>query len=531
VKKFLAMFMVAAFALGGCSSGGGGTGSSGNSGGSGDKSGQPPTAVAASSTLVIGNSAEMNGLDPHIRLSSFNARVSVQIFQPLFRLGPDGQLEGVLATGYKNIDPTTWEFTLREGVKFHDGADWNAQAFVDNVKRMFDKSLPSNVSSGIPTVVPDKTEIVNDHTVRVHTSTPDAVLARRFSHYWVSFASPNVFKGHDAAYVNAHPVGTGPYTFVEWKKDDHVTLKVWSGYWGQKPVVETLIFKPLPDAQSRVSALLAGQIDLAVDVPTPAVDQINGNKGTKVVTAPNGTMEYNLYVDTRKGGALANPKVRLALNYAIDRDAITKQVLGGQAVPVHTVVTPQSFGYNTELQPYGYNPEKAKALLKEAGFGDGFETTLSFVPGSSPNEQEVAQTIQGYFSAVGIKVTLKQGEFTTNLSDTLAGKKEGLFFAGKTNQIMDADGIFTDSSPGTPWGQYAPLQGEALNLWKQEQQTFDEAQRAKIAQQIQKLLYDAPNWVHLYQMNQMYAVSDRVENWKPRQDILLDFTGVTVKNK
>jgi peptide/nickel transport system substrate-binding protein len=243
MKRSLAMFLVATFLLAGCSSGGG-------SAGSDVKGGQPATAPAASSTLVIGNSAELNGLDPHIRLSTFNARVSAQIFQPLFRLSADGKIENLLATGYKNVDPTTWEFTLREGVTFHDGAPWNAQAFVDNLKRMFDKSLPSNVSSGIPTVVPDKTEIVNDHTVRVHTATPDAVLARRFAHYWLSFVSPQVINGHDAAYVAAHPIGTGPYTFVDWKKDDHITLKAWSGYWGQKATVDTLTFKPLPDPQS-----------------------------------------------------------------------------------------------------------------------------------------------------------------------------------------------------------------------------------------------------------------------------------------
>ncbi|MDB4896953.1 MAG: extracellular solute-binding protein family 5 [Firmicutes bacterium] len=525
MKKFLAMFVVGTFLLAGCSSGGGG------SGGSGDKGGQQVAAAPATSTLVIGNSAELNGLDPHIRLSTFNARVSNQIFQPLFRLSADGKIEGVLATAYKNVDPTTWEFTLREGVTFHDAAPWNAQAFVDNLKRMFDKALPSNVSSGIPTVVPDKTEIVNDHTVRVHTSTPDALLPRRFSHYWLSFVSPKVIDGHDAAYVATHPVGTGPYTFVDWKKDDHLTLKAWSGYWGPKATIDTLTFKPLPDPQSRVSALLAGQIDMAVDVPTPAVAQIDANPGTKIITAPTGTMEYNLYVDARKGGALANPKVRLALNYAIDRESIVKQVMGGMAVPTQSVVTPQSFGYNSDLQPYGYNPDKAKALLKEAGYGDGFTTNLWYVPGASPNEQEVTQTIQGYLAAVGVKVTLKPNEFTTNLSQTLGGKLDGLFYAGKTNQIMDADGIFTDSAPGSPWGQYAPLAGEALTLWKQEQQTFDDAQRAKLAQQIQKLLYDAPNWVYLHQMKQVYAVSSRVQGWQPRQDILLDFAGVTVQSK
>ena len=485
-------------------------------------------AAAGAQTLTVANYSEISGLDPHIRNPVATALVTAQIFEMLFQLDAQGNLQPMLATDYKNIDPTTWQIGLRQGVTFHDGEPWNAQAFVANIQRMFSSSVPSNASSVIPAVIPGQIDVVDDHTVRLHTKVPDAVLPHRFAAYFVAFNSPKSFQNQTEAYIMAHPAGTGPFRFVEWKKDDHLTLAANPSYWGGAPKLSQLTFRPLSDPQTRVSALLSGGVDLALVIPTESMAQIKSNPSTSILTSPNGITAYLLYLDARHGGPLANPNVRLALNYAIDRDSIIKQILAGQATPIQSIVTPQSFGFDSDLKPYGYQPDKAKQLLQQAGFGSGFTVPLWFAPGSSPNDSECVQAMQAQLAKVGVQVNIQTADNASLVTQILQGKITGMFYAGKTNLILDADYIFNDSSASAPFGQYDPLVGQEVTLWKQEQQAFDPTARAALAKQVQQLLYDAPNWVYLYQMNDIYGVSKAVKGWQPATDELLTFTGTTV---
>jgi peptide/nickel transport system substrate-binding protein len=488
-------------------------------------------AAGNNSTLTIANSTDVPGLDPDIRQPTTTARVTMLIFQPLFQLNNKGQLVDVLATGYKNLGPDAWEFFLRKGVRFQDGTPWDAQAFVDNLKRMFDPHLPNGgESSEIPLVLPDATTIVNPYTVIVHTKSPDAVLPRRFAQYYIVFASPKVIDGHSPAYVNQHPVGTGPYKFVTWKPDNYLELKAWSGYWGPKPTIQTVIFKPIPDAQSRVSALLSGQVQIATDVPIESIPLIEHNPGTKMAIAPSGTLVWMLFLNAQHGGPLANPTVRLALNYAVDRNSIIKHILGGEAIPIQSGVAPQDFGFDAALPPYGYHPRKARALLKKAGYPHGFSVDLWYNPGFTPNESEVVQAIQADLATIGVKANLKPMPFPPFLTKVETDKVDGMFYTPKVNQIMDCDGFFADEAPGTIFGQYDPIVGKARSLWLEERATFNPSLRASLCRQIQQILYNQPNWVYLFQINQLYGVSSRVQGFVPNIDGTITLQGVTLKS-
>ncbi len=490
----------------------------------------PQAFAASSSTIVIGNSAEILGLDPDIRLSSTNARVASLIFQPLFTLNWKGQEVPMLATGYKNLSPTSWEFFLRKGVKFQDGTPWNAQAFVANLKRMFDPQLKSAVSSAIPDVNPNATQIAGPYAVIVHTKTPDAILPRRFSQYWLEFLSPKVIDGHSPAYVEAHPVGTGPYEFVSWQKDSRLTLRANPHYWGAKPTIQNVIFEPLPNDQSRLEALLSGQVDIAADLPTQAIAQLKGNAAARIVAAPLGSMMYFVYLDGRKGGPLASTKVILALNYAVNRQSIIKNVLDGKAEASGNPVTRQASGYSSSVPQYAYNLAKAKQLLAQAGYPKGVTTNLYYVPGSTPDVSTIVQALQQNFKAVGVTVNLVPQSAGVNLSQILAGQETDMFFSNKVNNTFDAAGVWSDASPNTPFGQYNPLTPSQVALALKAEGTFSPATRDALDVQLEENVHNNPHWVILWQQDQIWGVSSKVKGWSPLPNDLINLAGVTVQH-
>ena len=234
------------------------------------------------------------------------------------------------------------------------------------------------------------------------------------------------------------PVGTGPYKFVEWVRDSHVTMERFDGYWRGNAAIQTTEFRPIAEDATRVSSLQAGELDIAALIPPTDIPPIQGNSKLDVRSVRSNRTIFvgmNCFKEP-----FTNVKVRQALNYAVDVQSIIKNVLGGHAYENPGPIAYGVFGYDPNLKPYGYDPEKAKSLLKDAGYPNGFSTVLDTPQGRYLDDVEVSQAIAGQLAEVGVKVTVQPAEFNEYFTRWLAKKMEGLYFLGYGGS-MDGDGV------------------------------------------------------------------------------------------
>ncbi len=475
-------------------------------------------ALAAGTTLQFAQSGDVVQMDPVVRNTTSSAHIMLNVYDGLVNLDRNLKLVPGLATSWKQATPTEWIFQLRKGVKFHNGEPFNADVvtyFYDRLRKYDeDKRYDSSIRL-IPAVT--SVEKVDDFTVRFTTKVPDPVLPARLASYFLLIPPRRyVEQSKNPQILFDQPVGTGPYRFVEWVKDDHLTLEANDEYWGGAPKIKRIISRPIPEPSSRLAALQTGAVDLALDVPIISVKDVRRNPNLEVRAVEEATRTFWLYLNTRIGGPLANVKVRQALNYAVDKKTIIAKLLDGFARPTASIVTNQSFGY-CEVEPYTYSPAKAKELLKQAGFEGGFTVDLGFPPGHYLAQDEVVQAIGNYLGQVGVKVRFVPEEWANFLARIRTRDHKGMFYVGKTNMGLDADYIFQEFHPRALFGWYGPLQGKALELYEQERQEMQPERRKSLACEIQKLVRDDAPVLFLWQQQLLFAAHKNLV-WEPRGD-------------
>jgi peptide/nickel transport system substrate-binding protein len=481
---------------------------------------EAPTEAMAEhpSTLVVVQNAEVRFMDPTLRPTTSDAHVIVNLYDGLVERDPDMKLVPGLATSWELVDDTTWEFKLREGVNFHNGEPFNADtvvAWFERLQTVGDRIQEYNSSiSQIDSV--DSVEKVDEYTVRFNTSIPDPVLPGRLSSYFLLVPPKEFIENNGDRALIEHGVGTGPYRFVEWVKDDHLTLEANPDYWGGEPAIKRIEFRPVPEPSSRVAALQAGEAQIADAIPPAVTSQIEQDPNLDVRSVPEATRTYWLYIDTTEGGPLADQRVRQALNYAVDKQTIIDEILNGQAESTASLVTFQSFGY-CDVPEYEYDPEKAKELLAEAGYADGFDVKINYSPGHYLADQEIMQAIGNYLAEVGINVEYVPHEWANFLSLIQERNMPGLHYAGKTNLAIDADYMFAEFQPEKTFGWAYPFQGEIQDLYEREHQEMDDSVRADLACQIQHKFRDEAGLLFLWQQNLVFGVSSQLD-WTPRAD-------------
>lgn len=308
-----------------------------------------------------------------------------------------GQIGPGLATSWTQVSPTEWDFTLREGVEFHDGTPFNAEAAVTSLKRAF---LPELRCSGaldyfgtdVPTIA-----ATGDYTVRITTTAADPILPLRLSPLGISAPSTQTDRQTET------PVGTGPYSFVSWEHGDKITLTQFADYWGDKPQITdaTYVFRSEP--QVRANMVSANEADLTVGL-TP---QFVGTEG--VVQFPIAEVVI-LRMDARGSAPFNDIRVRRAINYALDRQGIIDAIWNGAATPASQVVTPDVDGYNPDVAATPYDPEKAMQLLEEAK-ADGIDISVPITMANRPdlfaNGDQLAQVIAEQLNAIGFNITVQ----------------------------------------------------------------------------------------------------------------------------
>ncbi|RLB27268.1 MAG: ABC transporter substrate-binding protein [Deltaproteobacteria bacterium] len=469
--------------------------------------------ATATGKIVIAQGAETTTLDPHKGGSAIFINTCLTMYDLLIRRNWEGKLSLDLATSYKTIDPVTWEFKLRKGVNFQNGDPLTAK----DVKFSFDRLRDPKTKNpfrvffrGIKEV-----QVINDYTVRFITKKPDPLFPSRVA--FAAFIVPEKYiKEHGDKYFAKHPVGSGRYKFVKRVENDYIELEANENYWGDNPAtIKKLIFKVIPETGSRMAALETGEVDIATNVPPFMIPKLKKNPKINIVSGPSGRVifiGFNL-LDANKAGPLMKKKVRQAINYAVDKQSLIKHILMGSGKELATPLIPQAFGYDPTIKPYPYDPDKAKKLLKEAGYPNGFVTEFATGSGRYLMDKQIAEAIAGMLAKVGIKAKVKVYEWGKYSQVRKAHKVEPLYLLGWGNTMYDADGtlvpLFFSRST------YSNYKNPELDkmLLKARYQMNPEKRRQEY-KKILRLIKDEAPWIFLYEQVDNYGVRDTVANFR-----------------
>jgi peptide/nickel transport system substrate-binding protein len=371
--------------------------------------------AAQAQELRVGLSGTVTSLDPMFHYTTINDNIARNIFEQLVLKDEKLSLKPALATSWTNIDPTTWEFTLRQNVRFHDGSAFTAEDVVFSLRRP--PNVPNSPSSYAGYVSAIKTiEIMDPHKIRITTKAPYPLLPLDLSIIHVMSATAAAAKTTDALNRGEGLVGTGPFKFVSWQNKDTIELRRHDEYWGRKSEWAAVRFRPLTNDGARTAALLAGDLDLIENVPIDDMARISADGQFRVVKGPSNRIMY-LALDavrqatpfaTDKSGTaltsnpLADVRVRQAISMAINRPAMVDRIMAGQAVAASQLHSPAMAGHNKELKMLRYDPAVAKSLLQEAGFPDGFRLTLHGSNDRYVKADSVLQAMAQMLQRIGI---------------------------------------------------------------------------------------------------------------------------------
>ncbi|RUV67366.1 hypothetical protein EOA88_29880, partial [Mesorhizobium sp. M5C.F.Ca.IN.020.14.1.1] len=436
-------------------------------------------------------------------------QINNNLYDGLFRLDDTMNVEPNLATDYHQVDDTTYEITLREGVVFHDGSPFTSADVISSIDRIRnDTELASKQKTYISNV--ETVTALGDHKVQFKLKQPDASFIRVLA--TIIYITPKaVIDKVGNVKFGQNPVGTGPFKFEEWNRGDGVVLTANCDYWGEKPIPSQVEFRFSSEPATQVSALQSGEIDIATEI-TP--DLVAGLKSSPNVDVKIGASNKTWFVTMNTlTGPLADKRVRQALNYAIDKEAITKQLFDGAAQPVGQIYAPDVFGYSKDVTPYPYDPERAKQLLAEAGFNSGNPLTLEFV-NSYTDFNADWQSIASYLTNVGIVVKTR---FDANFfGDTWLKKQmapQQIYVSRNNNYLMDADFALGLTLDGARRGLYFHTP-ETDALIAEARGTSDPAKRQAAYDKLNASLYEEAPVIFLYAVDMIYGVNAKVD-WMP----------------
>ena len=382
--------------------------------------------AADAETLRWARSADNLTMDPHSQNSGPTHTFNHQVYEPLVIRAGDGGLRPTLATEWRILpeDPNVWEFKLREGVKFHDGADLTADDVVFSIQRAQAPSsnMKELVSSIVEVTAPD------DHTVHMRTNGPNPLLIDNLTNLFImdrgwaeanNATEPQDFAAGEEHFAARNANGTGPYVLQSREPDARNVATAFEGYWGRDEFpldVTEIIYTPITSAATRVAALLSGEVDFVQDVPVQDIARLEQTPGIRVTRGPeNRTIFFGMNVGdetltycTAEGNPFADKRVRHAINMAIDREAIQQVVMRGESIPLGTIAPPFINGYEDWMGEYpAVDIDAAKALMAEAGYPDGFQVTLHCPNDRYVNDEGICQAAVGMLGRIGINTTLE----------------------------------------------------------------------------------------------------------------------------
>jgi len=459
-------------------------------------------------------------LDPTMNLSSFRAMVGVSIFDSLVGRDAENRIVPQLAESWRLVDEVTWQVKLRRGVVFHDGEPFNAEAVRFTFQRVLDPEQKSPNRANVAEIV--RVEVVDDYTVNLVTRQPYAPLVNRLLDFAIVPPKYVAEKGNQG--MALRPVGTGPYRFVELIKDDRMVVEAFDRHWRGAPRIKRIVYKPIPEPFTRAAALRNNEVDLVTTMPPSLARELERTSGIRVQRVASSWIIY-LGLNALKK-PLSDVKVRQALNYATDVDAIIKNVLEGNGQKLEGPLTPQMFGYDAAVKGYTLDPARARKLLAEAGYPDGLEITLDAPAGRYQGDKEIAEALGGQWQRAGFKPKVQVAEWGAYFKRYLAKQFPDAYLLGLGGPMQDADELYNlVSSKGR--GLY--YKSERVDtLFDLGRSTMDQAKRRQIYRDLQRAMVEDATWVFLLQQVDIYASRERL-TWTPRPDQWMPLQDATLK--
>jgi peptide/nickel transport system substrate-binding protein len=476
--------------------------------------------TARKPALTIALPSNPETIDPHQFRSVLTGSILTNICETLLVRDPKTmELKPLLATSWRNINPTTWEFKLRQGVKFQNGEPFDAESVKFSVERAIGSKLNTLAKVLWPPSIGQEVQIADASTVRITTKVPDPILPNRVAAESVSMVPPKAMADYREKFVSDRPLGTGPYRFVEYVVGERLVIEANPDYWGPKPASARIVWQIVPDAATRAAALARGSVDIMVNLPVPLVPTVEGDPKLAVY-AELGSSVHLLLLNTLQAPPLKDRRVRQALAHAIDRASILKNLYGGRGQLTNSVVARQ---VTNAIDPgaYAYDPERAKKLLAEAGQGGGFELTLWQATGRWSQAEEAAQLMAGYWEKVGVRAsvqTLEWGEYNRRAGRGLL--KDAGYYAF-INGTWDPSYLTQRFLPSYAAFRYYDATGDLKRIIEEHEQTFDPKKRRELAAQVQKGLQEEVGWLYLWQLDEIFGVSRKVKNFRMRPDHIL----------
>lgn len=480
----------------------------------------------AAGTLNVAISLDPGSWDPIDTFLTAWGSVGGNLYDGLTMRGADLTLQPGLATSWEFLDDNQrLRFKLRTGVKFHNGEPFDAEAVKFSFERLLGaEGLKGPQKSNYDSI--GEVRVVDKHTVDFVLKRPDPILLTKLAGYGAMIVPPRYIKEKGEAHFNANPVGTGPFKFAGYRPKVSITLARNDDYWGGKPRLDQVIYRFIGEPGTQVAELQAGRIDIATLIPLGLIDTVKGSSKADVISTP-GPVVHALRFNTRNG-ITRDRDVRRALTMAVDRDAIVKLLLLGQARTIASFQGPLSFGHNPEQKPLPFDPEGARKLLAAAGVKPGAAVRID-VRGNTSNFREVAQAVAGYLQAVGVRATIKPHEASALLNDIIPNGKAGEMWQSQWGGwTYDYDNTaYLMYHSGQKWNPFDD--DPKLNAMLEAQRTvYDRKRREAMLQEIAGYVADQALDLPLYSLNTIVGVNKRVRNLELPGDIRFRFLETAV---
>jgi peptide/nickel transport system substrate-binding protein len=481
-------------------------------------------------TLVIAQSVDASTMDPADISSRPAANIAAHIWGSLLETTSDGEILPYMAESYEySDDGTSLTFALREGLTCHDGEALTAEDVAYSFNRAADPELgftgntPGFIFSSMGF---ESAEVVDELNVRINTSQYNPIVPGLVGEVYIHCKDSYEAMSLDEAAET--PVGSGPYRFVEWIKDDRMVLERAESFDLKDPGFETLIWRVVPEASTRSAELIAGNVDIVANVLPDQQAAINGSGNAEVMPVQGTRRIYvgfnfkDKFAETEGGAAIQETAVRQALNHAVDVETICSALLSVECDRATGLVNPPND--NPDLEPYAYDPELAESMLDEAGYPRGddgvrFELTLQSPNGRYLNDANVAQAVGQYLSDIGVETEVELLDFSSVFVPLIIEHDAGpLFLLGSGGATWSALYDMADLSAPDAGTNYTEWQNEEwFSGWDRIAETRDPAEIEAIKNDMLEVFYNDPPWLMMYFQPDFYGVSTRID-WEPRRD-------------
>lgn len=471
--------------------------SSNNDAGTSDK-GKDNGTAKKDQELVIAVNENFISMDPHNTGDTNSNSVQSAMLEGLLGSDEEGKIIKQLAEDYQvSDDALEYSFTLKKDVKFHDGADFNAEVVKANFERIINDDSLRLYSRGFSNI--DSIEVINEYEIKVTLKEPYSGMLTRFVS--AKILSPELLEKGTKEIAKA-PVGTGPFQFVEWVQGDHLTVERFDEYWDKADRVKKITYKPVPENGSRVAMLKTGEADVIYPLPDQNIKELESNKDVEVQKIPSTIARY-VSINTMKE-PFTDVKVRQALNYAVNKDAFIKVVNAGFGLELDSIISSKTLHYKKQ-EVYEQNIEKAKELLAEAGYPEGFKAEIW--GNTNSDTMKGMQFIQQQLKEIGVDLEIKSMEEGT-LSDEIYGPqtpedaKVQMWYVSWSAYPSDTSNatkpLFSSTSFPPNGANTAYYKNDDVDAWIEEvNKTADEATQAEIYSDIQSTIYKDAPWIFL----------------------------------